>query len=186
MICGDNPMPLIRSKIVPDTVDREDELVQELSRELMSEESTDQPITQPFIIEHKMPPTQYLHVSVVWEKWRLIPAGRRGGIIMKAYEKTASDRVNDITIAMGITTEEAVDLGLLPFAVVPTIRKNDQISEEQVVQWMKEEGAILTSSGLILRFPNKDLAEAAWERLIQKPKSSRKYWAVVTTTPSQG
>lgn len=177
-------MPLIQSNTLTNQTDDENQLVQELYDEMVRAVNTSQPITQPFIIEQKISPTNYLHVTVVWEKWRLISAGRRGAVIMKAYEKAAPDRVNDITIAMGVTTEEAIDLGLLPFEVVPTIRKSDDFTEEQQKMLMKDEGAIATPSGLSLRFPSRNLADTVCERLWDK--SSRNYWAVVQMTSPQG
>ncbi len=177
-------MPLIHTKAAAGKAGQEDELIEELARELVAEANADQPVVQPFILEQTMRASNALHVAVVWEKWRLIHAGGRGSVIMKAYEIAAKDRVDLITIAMGVTTEEAIDLGLLPYGIETTVRKDGDVTVEQIRTWMKEEGAMATPSGLLLRLPNCELAKSAYDRLVRK--SSPNHWALVQTDLPDG
>lgn len=48
------------------------------------------------------------HVYVVWDQWRSIPAQERSEIIMDAAETVLDpDKTLEITVAMGLTKDEA-------------------------------------------------------------------------------
>jgi hypothetical protein len=115
-------------------------------------------------------------VAVIWERWQRVPAAERGGIIVRAYERSAPDRVDGITIAMGVSLNEAIGLGLMPFGVVPTVRKGESIEEHKVRELMLAEGAVETPSGLLLRFPTQESALACYRRLAERTRPE--YWAV--------
>lgn len=175
-------MPLIRQQQRTDETEHEADLVKRLAQELTRETSPDEPIVQPLIFEQPLR-GDALHVIVAWERWRAIPASRRSSVIMKAYETAAADRVDKITIAMGVTTHEAIELNLLPYQIEPAIKKNDEISDEKVWRLMKNEGAVETAHGLILAFPDITSAKKAMDRLVAK--SSPDYWSVVKSMPAE-
>jgi hypothetical protein len=166
-------MPLIRSNSV---APGSDELVAILVSELRQSVTSDQPVHQPIILENEIGQTHTLHVVVIWQRWQIVPTGQRSGLIIRAYDEAAADRADRITIAMGVTTEEAIELGLLPFEVVPVIRKEDNIDAETVRELMREEGATESANRIVLRFPSLEMAESAFRRLCSK--SSTDYWAV--------
>jgi hypothetical protein len=53
-----------------------------------------------------------MHVTVIWDEWRDIAPEQRGKIIMDAYEQAQRDDLLRITVAMGLTHEEAERLGV--------------------------------------------------------------------------
>src|SRR5262249_2770979 len=122
-------MPVIRPQLSQEQPQREESLVQQLAAELTAVPDTTAPMRQPLIIEEPLGQADSLHVSVIWEHWRLIDAGRRSLAILNAYELAAPDRVNQITIAMGVTTEEAVDVGLLPYGIEPISTAQNKASD---------------------------------------------------------
>ena len=175
-------MPVIHSTTGnPDTARATvDDMVRELAAELNANVDSNQPLCQPIILEQEHR-TQALHVFVIWEKWRLIDAGERSRAIMQAYEQAAPDRVERITIAMAVTTDEAISLGLLPYGIVSTT-KDGELAPEKIRTLMIQEGAVETPTGLLLRFPSQSAAELAWRRLTKQ--TSPEYWALVHTIRS--
>jgi hypothetical protein len=169
-------MPLIRSQSSPETAGIK-ELVQELAGELRSPLDVSRPLRQPVIIENEVGTERTLHVVVIWERWQLIPAPDRSSVIMQAYESAASDRIERIMMTLGVTLEEAVDLGLMPYGIEPTVRKTDEACPENVERLMRQEGAVVTPSGLLLRFPSLEGANASYERLARQ--SDPRFWAIV-------
>lgn len=159
-----------------------DEMLAVLKQELAAPPSLDAPLRQPLIIEQDLPQTQTLHVAVVWEKWRLVEAGERSAMVLHAYERAAPGRVDAITIAMGVTTDEAIDLGLLPYGIIPTIKKDEPLTRDAARVLMREEGAVDTPSGLMLAFPNEESATAAYRRLVAKTKPE--YWTITQAVRS--
>ncbi|MCB9865070.1 MAG: hypothetical protein H6816_00310 [Phycisphaerales bacterium] len=170
-------MPLIRSKSASNLAQLEAELSHELAAELKNSVDADKPLRQPIILENEIPQTSSFHVAVIWERWRQIPASHRSGVIVQAYAQVAPQRADRVTIALGATAEEAVDIGLLPFAIVSTIKNGDPVEPQRLTQLMRDEGAVESSTGLLLGFPSRDAALAAYERLAHQSK--REYWAVV-------
>lgn len=59
--------------------------------------------------------SRYRHLTIVWDKWKGISQQDRSKAILDAYEIVHSDekwRVLEITLAMGLTTDEAKKLNL--------------------------------------------------------------------------
>lgn len=170
-------MPRIRTGETGATDAQASKLTQLLADEMKKEVDLGQPLEQPIIVENKIGRSGSLHVAVIWERWGLVPAGERSRIVFKAYEQVDPDQVDSITIALGATTLEAIDLGLLPYGVEPTIKEGDGVSPQRVDELLQGERAVATPSGLILRFPSRDAAEAARQRLVEK--SDERFWALV-------
>jgi hypothetical protein len=69
--------------------------------------------TQPVILEEKGGANQPLHVYVIWDDWGSLGMIERSEIIMDAYEERygVGSAVN-VTVAMGLTSSEAQQLGI--------------------------------------------------------------------------
>ena len=64
-------------------------------------------------MEEKGRDGKLVHVYVIWDKWSQVELGERSEIIMDAAEKVLPPHVAmGITIAMGLTSDEAAHIGL--------------------------------------------------------------------------
>lgn len=154
-------MAVIRTKAGESSTIQEDVLRRELARELQAPADDTRPMRQPIIFENEVTADGALHVIVVWERWLLARDGNRAKIIHEAYESGAPDRAERIVTATGVTTEEAVGLGLLRWRV-----KYTGEDWEKVRQFFEDEGAIVTPFGPQLRLPDRVSAEDAYRRLV--------------------
>jgi len=85
------------------------ELVKELVREWKSPSQSPEPV----ILFERDSKKKVVHVYVVWDKWRDTDRVARSEIIMDAAEQTLpADEVLNITIAMGLTPDEAHRFGI--------------------------------------------------------------------------
>ena len=85
-------------------------LVQELVTEWNDPQS---PHSEPVILEERGRGNVLAHVYVVWSKWAHVDRVERSEIIMDAAERRLPvDQVLNITIAMGLTPDEAQRLGI--------------------------------------------------------------------------
>src|SRR5947209_7682221 len=112
--------------IIPSRADssKNERLVKKLAQELRTPSSN----VQPLILEERIPSTKSRHVRVIWDAWKDLGDEQRSAVITDAYaEAEGQQAADDITIAEGLTPQEALALGLLPFKVVPTRKKNDSI-----------------------------------------------------------
>jgi hypothetical protein len=170
-------MPLIRPRPRWDASTPRQALVDEILEEL----SGSGVATGPVIFEVPRKINDTIHVIVVWPKWEGIPEDDRSAIILDAYAKYEEthpdeDRRKKITVAVGVTPEAAVASDLLPFVVRPYGRGHSSV--EQVRQAMIDEGAIVTPSGIELRFPTWQLAEDALHRLDKKKVEGVEHWGL--------
>src|SRR5437660_10802574 len=90
------------------------ELIDILSKELRVNAGR-LPLRQPFIFEQEIPQTGTYHVIVFWERWNEVPPEQRASIIMDSYERVDPALVPNLTIVVGATVDEAIDLNLLPY-----------------------------------------------------------------------
>lgn len=83
--------------------------VQQLVDQLATEWRAPNPsASEPVILEEADRSGQVVHVYVIWEAWSQIDRVVRGEIIMDAAERVKTrDQVLNISIAMGLTPEEA-------------------------------------------------------------------------------
>jgi hypothetical protein len=85
------------------------ELVTELAREWKNPSQG----PEPLILFERDPKKKVMHVYVVWDKWRNTDRVARSEIIMDAAERSLpADEVLNITIAMGLTPDEAQRFGI--------------------------------------------------------------------------
>ena len=144
---------------------------------LVTELRNPQPHGQPMIFEDSIRQTETYHVTVIWDRWRDVPEHARARIILDAYLAYNPQRVPRITLALGVTGEEAIRLGFLPVAIVPTVRRGE-VEADRLKDAMRGEGAIETSKGnLQLRFRALQDAEDAYVRL-QKALPGP-FWSIV-------
>jgi hypothetical protein len=153
------------------------EFIKVLAKELTVESSTPR---QPFIFEQEIPETDTFHVIVFWERWTDVPPEERSSIILDAYEQADPATAPNVTIAMGVTMDEAIRMNLLPFRVESAIRNaNSGVNVGKLKKTMLEQGAVERSGGLELRFPTRQLAEEALERLCNKAPEGN--WTIAET-----
>jgi len=87
-----------------------DSLVQELLNEWSNPNASR---TEPIILEESGPGAKIAHVYVIWSKWEQMDRVERSEIIMEAAERRLPPQdVANISIAMGLTAQEAQRLGL--------------------------------------------------------------------------
>jgi hypothetical protein len=137
---------------------------------------------QPMIDEQHFPRTGKIRASVFWDKWDGVPHEDRADIILRAYEKAEGKEVRDrIALAVGLTIPEAVEAGMLPFQVIPLLRKGDLVTAEDCYQAMLDEGAshMLPGGKPELRFVTEEEAKASIERLAKRLPGSGPVWAIV-------
>jgi hypothetical protein len=125
---------------------------------------------QPLILEERVPVTKSRHVHVIWDAWKDLAADQRSAIIVDAYRQAEGDEAAaEVTIAGGVTTHEALALGLLPFKVVPAGKRNDPTSPDDYHRAMEAEArqTLLGPRAKELRYARLEDAEQAHDRLEQ-------------------
>jgi hypothetical protein len=147
-------------------------LAEELRRSLES--------GQPVIDEQEFP-TGKIRVTVIWDEWDHLPLEDRTAVILRAYDLAEGRGYRDkIALASGLTVPEAYAAGMLPFQIIPALRRGDAVRPEQCRQAMIEEGAsvLLAADKPQLRFATEDEAEAARKRLAQRLPDSDQVWVI--------
>ena len=173
-------MPVIRTQAAGPSSIAEDVLRRELARELSAHAAEDEPVRQPIIFENEIAADRSVDVTVVWEKWRFMPTGRRASIIVEAYETASPQTAGRIATVVGATTGEAIELGLLPWAVEYTGPAPP--GDPAVTKLMLEHGAVQTDAGLVLRLPDRRSAELTHRVLVDRT-SAPGYWKIVEYPP---
>lgn len=150
-----------------------DDLRRELEDELRHAKATGQPI----ILEDETTSTKSIRIYVIWDRWKECDSEARTDVIRSVYQNVrGEDIANQITLAIGVTMREAITMGLLPYQVVPTRRKDDSISDERYRNAMTEAGAADLGGVLQLRFSAYEDAEACYERLLEAVPGSK--WVI--------
>src|SRR4051794_26535640 len=102
-------------------------LLTELAHELKQSRESGQPV----IHEQHFSRTGKMRVTVLWDKWDDVPHEERAEIILNAYENVeGKDPRENLALAVGWTFPEAYEAGMLPFQVIPLLRKGDPVSAE--------------------------------------------------------
>lgn len=151
-------------------------LVDKLAAELNS----DRDYGQPLVYEQEYT-TKKVRVTVVWDEWADASLEERSAIILGAYEQAEGIQGREkIALASGLTVPEAASAGLLPFRVIPGLRKTDPVKPEQVIEAMMEQGAsnLTKPDGPQLRFATEEEAEACIQRLVKKLPASEPIWII--------
>jgi hypothetical protein len=127
------------------------------------------PIGQPIILEDYTDQTGTMRVHVIWDRWEECPREMRSDIILNAYLSLAAEARARITLALGVTLDEAVGIGLLPFQVIP-VRKSQEgpLPKDYHDAMIRLEARPGNGDGEPeLRFATLDDAQAGVERLEQ-------------------
>ena len=104
-------------------VPHRDELVEQLAQQL----ANNPPQGQPRIYWGPTQRSGTRDVAVHWDRWKGIPFSDRSEIILDACERFRAGLRDQVYIATGRTTEEAIVLGYLPFRIAPVASR---IAEE--------------------------------------------------------
>jgi hypothetical protein len=164
----------------PSTPRKYERLVKRLRRELASPSDEGQPL----IIERNVPAAKSRHVHVIWDDWQGITDEERTTIIVEAYSQEEGDeKASDITIALGVTPEEAVVLGLLPYKVEPTHRHRAEETLYRVGLAEEAKNTLLGANARELRYVSQDEAAKAVQRLKKYAKNSS--WMIVREEQSE-
>ena len=158
-------------------------LVIELYKELMGEGGRP---PKAVIFETATKDLENVNVFVVWERWRGLHPSDRTSIIQHAYKKVADQLADNLQVAdshkpirspivptpdlpLGLTPDE-VDADSFPFLVRTDVASTG-LDAELVKMVMRDVGAIETPSGLVLRYPARELAEWAAESCVRGPNA---------------
>ena len=94
---------------------------------------------QPLIYEQAFR-TGKVRVNVVWDAWDAAPMAERSATILRAYELAEGAESRDkIALASGLTVPEAYASGMLPYQIIPALRKGDPLTRKQRIKpcWRK-------------------------------------------------
>ena len=158
------------------TAKRAQTLVDQLSAVLR--QPADSP-SEPLIVENLIAQTKSAHVQAIWDAWKDLSPDERSQIILDAYANAKRLRGLTITVAMGLTDEEALWGGFLPYSIVTTRRREDGVSLHQLERALASAGGIVikVGSSTQLRFATMEQAQDAYRRLAQAVPGP--YWAIV-------
>jgi hypothetical protein len=149
-------------------------------KKLVQEFTTSSANLQPLILEEQVPSTKSRHVRVIWDRWKELDDEQRAAVIVDAYTQAeGAQAADEITLAEGVTPQEALALGLLPYKIVPARKKTDSLPLEayQAAQAKEARHTLLGPKARELRYARIEDAQDAQQRLQQAlPGSS---WAVV-------
>lgn len=139
---------------------------------------------EPMIVENRIAQTKSVHVTVVWDRWDDLPPEGRSHVILDAYARAGRLADLRITAAMGLTGEQALRMGFLPYGIIPTRRARDKASLQELESAMAAVGGLdlKIGSSTQLRFPTLEKAEDAYRELSQKIPGP--YWAIVQEQPA--
>ena len=152
------------------------DLARQLADELKSGRESGQPM-----IDEAMFPAGTLRVAVIWDAWDRLPLEERTDIILQAYEwAEGHDYREKIALASGLTVPEAHSAGMLPFQIIPALRREDPFTPEQIREAMIEEGAtvLFGADRPQLRSATREEAEAVRHRLARRIPRSEQVWVI--------
>ena len=135
---------------------------------------------QPLIYEQEFSSGK-VSVTVIWDEWARLPFDERTAVIHRAYELAEGrDCKERIVLASGLTVPQAHEAGMLPYQIIPALRRNDPVTLEQAHQAFLEEGAsqLVNSPALQLRFATEEEAQACQQRLIRRFPGSDDVWII--------
>ncbi len=159
-------MPVIRGEATFKTLQKKTR--RELVRQLAGELSGPAESNGPIVFEIPLGQTHMKDVLVIWDKFRDVGVEERTEIIMDAYRqafKETNDIDKTISLAAGLTCEDAWEATYLPYVVEPA----QDVELAQVKDALVAEGALVLPAGKVqLHLPTRVMAEAAVRRLRQK------------------
>jgi hypothetical protein len=169
-------MPRKRRGVEEQPFSARGDLAGRLADELRSNRESGQPV-----IEEQEFPTGKLRVTVLWDEWDRLPLEDRIAVILRAYDLAEGRGYRErVALASGLTIPEAHAAGMLPFQIIPALRKGDPVTAEQCRQALIDEGAstLLAPEKPQLRCATAEEAEVARNRLIQRLPGSDQVWVI--------
>lgn len=151
-----------------------------LAARLAEELTADRAAGQPLVYEQAFPKGKR-RVVVIWDEWAQLPLEERSATILQAYELAFGVEERErIALASGWTVPEAHAGGLLPFQVIPAVRKGDPITRDQVRAGLLDEGgtSLFGPEVVQLRFATEAEAEASKERLARRFPGTEEVWLI--------
>lgn len=151
-----------------------------LADRLAEEIRTSREFGQPLIDEQTFP-SDKIRIVVIWDEWDRLSLADRTAIILHAYDLAEGREYRErIALASGLTVPEAYAAGMLPYQVLPALRKSDPVTASECRKAMMEEGAstLLTSDEPQLRFSTREEAEACQQRLSERLPNSDPVWVI--------
>ncbi|MCI0460385.1 MAG: hypothetical protein L0Z62_25815 [Gemmataceae bacterium] len=152
----------------------------DLAERLADELRSNRPSGQPLIDEQEFP-SGAIRVTVIWDDWDRLPLEDRTAVILRAYDLAEGrDYRERIALASGLTIPEAHAAGMLPFQIIPALRRDDPVTLEECRRDMIDEGAstLLGSEKPQLRFASEEEAEAGRRRLVERLPASEQVWVI--------
>jgi hypothetical protein len=134
------------------------------------------------LLENRIAQTKSVHLVVIWDAWKDLSPTDRSKVILDASARAKRAPGATITVAMGLTSEEALRMGFLPYSIVTNWRQGDNVSVGELETAMGGAGGVMVrvGSSTQLRFATLEQAEDAYRYLSQKV--SGPYWAIVQDT----
>jgi hypothetical protein len=164
-------MPVIRSKLGGQALpeNKKEVLLNHLVAELEGNESP----VGPVIFEMPISQSDNIDVMVIWQDWQDVRPEDRATLIKEAYK----DKADYLSLTLGLTLEEAIQEGVLPYRVRPRFQEQPEFSEDVMQSALLSVGAFQGPEGkIIMRFPTQETAETACQRLSEKLPGS--VWVV--------
>jgi hypothetical protein len=155
-------MPVIRNRSERFSSIVEDTLRRELTAELRGSGSSangSAAVREPLVLENWIESEQALNVTVIWGRWNLVNAGNRTQLIVDAYKAAKPRDADQLNVVMGVTVDEAVQLGILPYEIVA--------DDTDDVERLRGHGALETMNGPRLLFLDRTSADAVRDQLRQ-------------------
>ena len=95
----------------------------------------------PFVFSQRIGATDAINTTVVTQVWKGLSHEERSDVIVEAHRRHGD---GEVTIALGLTVDEASASGLLPYSIVPLVKQSDPVDPESIRSAMIEEGALET------------------------------------------
>jgi hypothetical protein len=155
------------------------ELAEKLSQQIDN-------LSEPFVVENSIPQTNTLHSLIIWDRWSRLDSGERSKLILDAYGLSNRAAGKNITVAMGLTQREALELGFLRYSVISNHRKSDRVPLSSIKRAYEDVGGVVETIGSssVHRFPTREAAETAYRRLVEKVPGP--YWMIVHEVGTTG
>ncbi len=127
----------------------------------------------PVIFEIPLDEADKVDVMVVWDEWAGIRSEDRTDIIREAYQEKA----DSISLALGLTRQEAIEQGTLPYRVRLMFGPQPDFTESELADAALALGGFPRPDGVVdLRFPTQSTAEEAAQQLGSRLPGSK--WVV--------
>ncbi len=161
--------------------------LQPLVDELIEELRSPKDFGWPLVIETPIPRSSSKTLTVIWDKWQPYADEFRIDTALQAFGVVDGPAALDqIGLVESLTVPEARDAGMLPFRVVPLVRRDDPVTDADCRQAMIKLGASTLEDPLRpdFRFPTERMAEACRQALIEALPKSDNVWSVAVEGPT--